>query len=230
MVDLLNVMDIGFITQTLDELGRYRLTTKLPEYLAAGLPIAMSPIPGFYDYVYPAGWALPEGHPADPDFHRKLAAWLDGLSREEVRARAARAPALARRFGYDVLRPRFAAFIGELLGVDLSEKVSSEKNSTLMRIACYALVEQHAGSVASANYLILEELLRRGHQVDLFAKADFVRRPEGWGAGRISTTKACCWSGWGRCATGGVRSFVAVWNVWWKTGSIADIWRPLPVG
>ncbi|MFO7314723.1 glycosyltransferase family 4 protein [Rhodothermus marinus] len=48
-----------------------------------------------------------------------------------------------------------------------------------MRIACYALVEQHAGSVASANYLILEELLRRGHQVDLFAKADFVRRPEG---------------------------------------------------
>lgn len=48
-----------------------------------------------------------------------------------------------------------------------------------MRIACYALVEQHAGSVASANYLILEELLRRGHQVDLFAKADFVRQPEG---------------------------------------------------
>ncbi|SHL06477.1 glycosyltransferase family 4 protein [Rhodothermus profundi] len=48
-----------------------------------------------------------------------------------------------------------------------------------MRIACYALVEQHAGSVASANYLVLEELLRRGHQVDLFAKADFVRKPEG---------------------------------------------------
>ncbi|MDQ7040634.1 MAG: glycosyltransferase family 4 protein, partial [Rhodothermus sp.] len=48
-----------------------------------------------------------------------------------------------------------------------------------MRIACYALVEQHAGSVASANYLILEELLRRGHQVDLYAKADFVRQPEG---------------------------------------------------
>ena len=127
VVDLLNVMDIGFITQTLDELGRYRLTTKLPEYLATGLPIAMSPIPGFYDYVYPAGWALPEGHPADSDFHRKLAVWLDGLSREEVRARAARAPALARRFGYDVLRPRFAAFIGDLLGVDLSEEVSSEK-------------------------------------------------------------------------------------------------------
>ncbi len=127
VIDLLNVMDIGFITQTLDALGRYRLTTKLPEYLAVGLPIAMSPIPGFYDYVYPAGWALPEGHPADLDFHRKLAAWLDGLRREEVRARAAHALPRARRFGYDVLRPRFAAFIGDLLGVDLSEVVSSEK-------------------------------------------------------------------------------------------------------
>jgi len=118
VVDLLNVMDIGFITQTLDELGRYRLTTKLPEYLATGLPIVMSPIPGFYDYVYPAGWVLPEGHPADPGFHRKLAAWLDSLRMEEVRARAAQAPALARRFGYDVLRPRFAAFIDELLGTE----------------------------------------------------------------------------------------------------------------
>ncbi len=127
VANLLNVMDIGFITQTLDALGRYRLTTKLPEYLAAGLPIAMSPIPGFYDYVYPAGWALPEGHPADPAFHRKLAAWLDGLRPEEVRERAAKAPALARRFGYDVLRPRFAAFIGGLLGVDLSEGALSEK-------------------------------------------------------------------------------------------------------
>ncbi len=128
VADLLNVMDIGFITQTLDALGRYRLTTKLPEYLATGLPVAMSPIPGFYDYVYPAGWALPEGHPADPAFHRELAAWLDALRREEVQARAAKALPLARRFGYDVLRPRFAAFIGKLLGIDLAEQeVLSEK-------------------------------------------------------------------------------------------------------
>ncbi|SHL06444.1 glycosyltransferase [Rhodothermus profundi] len=128
VVDLLNVMNIGFITQTLDALGRYRLTTKLPEYLATGLPIAMSPIPGFYDYVYPAGWTLPEGHPADPAFHQKLAAWLDALSWEEVRKRAAEAPALAQRFGYDVLRPRFAAFISDLLGIDLAEQAVSPEN------------------------------------------------------------------------------------------------------
>lgn len=43
-----------------------------------------------------------------------------------------------------------------------------------MRIACYGLVEEQAGSVASANFLVLEELLRRGHQIDFYAKADFV--------------------------------------------------------
>lgn len=128
VVDLLNVMDIGFITQTLDALGRYRLTTKLAEYLAVGLPIAMSPIPGFFDYVYPAGWMLPEGHPADPAFHQQLAAWMEGLSREEVRQRAAQALPLAQRFNYDVLRPRFAAFMGELLGIDLTAQAVLSEN------------------------------------------------------------------------------------------------------
>jgi glycosyltransferase involved in cell wall biosynthesis len=48
----------------------------------------------------------------------------------------------------------------------------------MMRIGCYALVERDAGSVASANYLLLEELLRRGHAVDLFAIEGYVE-PEG---------------------------------------------------
>jgi hypothetical protein len=34
----MNAMHIGFITQSLDELGSYRLTTKMPEYLACGFP------------------------------------------------------------------------------------------------------------------------------------------------------------------------------------------------
>lgn len=44
-----------------------------------------------------------------------------------------------------------------------------------MRIACYGLVDRDAGSVASANYLILDELLKRGHEIHFFAKEDFVR-------------------------------------------------------
>lgn len=116
VVDTLHAMDIGFITQTMDGLGLYRLTTKLPEYLAAGLPVAMSPNPGYYDYARPAGWALPPHHPASEGFHRACAAWLDTVSREEVEARRSIAPRVAaKHFSYDVVRPRFQAFISDLL-------------------------------------------------------------------------------------------------------------------
>lgn len=117
----LNAMDIGFITQTLDDLGRYRLTTKLPEYLACGLPVAMSPIPGFYDYAETAGWALPGYHPADDAFHRACAHWLDGVTPEEIARRRATAPVLAaQRFSYEVIRPKFAAFMASLLPANAS--------------------------------------------------------------------------------------------------------------
>ncbi len=115
--EAINAMNIGFITQTLDGLGNFRLTTKLPEYLACGVPVAMSPIPGFYDYVYPPGWALPAMHPAHPDFHAACANWLDGLSHDEITFRASLArPRAEERFDYEHLSQKFALFVADLLG------------------------------------------------------------------------------------------------------------------
>lgn len=48
-----------------------------------------------------------------------------------------------------------------------------------MRLACYGWVDEHAGSVASANHLVLRELLRRGVEVDFFANRDHVPPPRG---------------------------------------------------
>lgn len=48
----------------------------------------------------------------------------------------------------------------------------------LMRIACYALVEKDAGSVASANYFLVDELLRRGHTIDFYAIKGWVEPRE----------------------------------------------------
>lgn len=116
VVEVMNAMDIGFVPQTLDELGSYRLTTKLPEYLACGLPVAMSPIPGFYDYAARAGWALPAIHPAKPEFHQACAQWLDQLHRQDIQQKASYASAVAKQyFDYDLLSPRFCNFIHELL-------------------------------------------------------------------------------------------------------------------
>jgi glycosyltransferase involved in cell wall biosynthesis len=112
----MNAMDLGFVVQTLDGLGSYRLTTKLPEYLACGTPVAMSPIPGYFDYVEDAGWALPPLHPASPAFHDQLAAWLDGLTHEEIAARSRTCRTVAeQRFAYDITGRRFAAFVANIL-------------------------------------------------------------------------------------------------------------------
>lgn len=116
VVAAINTLDIGFIPQTLDELGSFRLTTKLPEYLACGVPVAMSPIPGFYDYARDAGWPLPAFHPASAEFASRCARWLDGLERAEVVARACAARPLAeRRFDYTALTARFQAFVADVL-------------------------------------------------------------------------------------------------------------------
>jgi hypothetical protein len=75
----------------------------------------MSPVPGFYDYVREAGWALPARHPASPEFAREAAAWLDGLGRGEILEKAAHARAVAeQRFDYERLSARFAAFVHDL--------------------------------------------------------------------------------------------------------------------
>ena len=110
-------MDVGFVTQTLDGLGSYRLTTKLPEYLAAGVPVAMSPIPGYYDYVgAAAGWALSPRHPASSEFHRCCADWADALTRNDVERRREPARKLAEKhFDYNAIAERFAQFVGDLL-------------------------------------------------------------------------------------------------------------------
>ena len=48
-----------------------------------------------------------------------------------------------------------------------------------LRLACHGWVHEHAGSVASAGYVVLAELLRRGVAVDLFAHRAHVPPPPG---------------------------------------------------
>lgn len=116
VIKTINAMDIGFITQTLDCLGNYRLTTKLPEYLACGVPVAMSPVPGFYDYASEAGWALPKFHPANKIFHLKCANWLDNLTWKEIHEKAANSRKLAEKyFDYKRKSEKFRIFVEKLL-------------------------------------------------------------------------------------------------------------------
>jgi glycosyltransferase involved in cell wall biosynthesis len=48
-----------------------------------------------------------------------------------------------------------------------------------LRLACYGWVDPDAGSLASANHLVLAELLRRGVAVDFYANREHVPEPPG---------------------------------------------------
>ncbi|MEM1211392.1 MAG: glycosyltransferase family 4 protein [Planctomycetota bacterium] len=43
-----------------------------------------------------------------------------------------------------------------------------------MRIACYAYIEPSSGSIAAHGHLLVQELLRRGHEIELFSRRSFV--------------------------------------------------------
>jgi glycosyltransferase involved in cell wall biosynthesis len=131
VVSAINAMDIGFLTQPLDALGMYRLTTKLPEYLACGVPVAMTPVPAYYDYLGTAGWSLPETHPESVEFHRESAEWLDQLGTDELKARSGEARRLAERvFSYEVVTPQFWHFVDETLRLHRTNSVGSPQSET----------------------------------------------------------------------------------------------------
>ena len=116
VVDTINAMDIGFVTQIMGKLGNYRLSTKLPEYLACGVPIAMSPVPGFYDYAATAGWPLPPYHPTSEQFYQNCALWIDRLSWEEIREKGQKAREIAQKyFDYDLIGFKFHNFVNSIL-------------------------------------------------------------------------------------------------------------------
>lgn len=123
VVEAMNAMDIGFVT-LFGEMGKYRLTTKLPEYLGCGVPVAMNPTAAFYDYAAPGGWALPEGHPSDRDFLNSCAKWLDNLDWQEVKLKKQAALELAATyFDYKVIAPKFRDFVHRLLDLkDLNQQ------------------------------------------------------------------------------------------------------------
>ncbi|MEM8828049.1 MAG: glycosyltransferase [Cyanobacteria bacterium P01_G01_bin.19] len=125
VVDAMNAMDIGFVT-LFGEMGKYRLTTKLPEYLACGVPVAMNPTAAFYDYAAQGGWALPNGHPSDRKFLDRCSVWLNNLDWLEVNAKKSAAVEVATKyFDYKIIAPKFRDFIHCL--IDINDVDSSQK-------------------------------------------------------------------------------------------------------
>jgi glycosyltransferase involved in cell wall biosynthesis len=116
VADHLAAFDLASLPQSLDAVGAFRYTTKLSEYLAAGLPVATARLPAAYDLDEGFFWRLPGRAPWSDSYVRALAGLLQSLGPEELaRRRHAAAGAGRETFDRERQRARAAAFIGDIL-------------------------------------------------------------------------------------------------------------------
>jgi Glycosyl transferases group 1/Glycosyl transferase 4-like domain len=88
----LAAMDVGSLPQSVDGVGAFRYTTKISEYLAAGLPVVTGEIPLAYDLDDGWLWRLPGDAPWDERYVAALAELMRTLTHGDVAERRSRVP------------------------------------------------------------------------------------------------------------------------------------------
>jgi hypothetical protein len=111
----LAAMDAGSLPQSVDEVGALRYTTKISEYLAAGLPIITGQIPLAYDLDDGWLWRLPGDAPWSARYVDALTRLVETLSRDEAARRAAAVPRGDALFDAADQRRRVSAFLREII-------------------------------------------------------------------------------------------------------------------
>jgi glycosyltransferase involved in cell wall biosynthesis len=110
----LAAMDVASLPQSVDGVGAFRYTTKLSEYLAAGLPIVTSEIPLAYDLDDGWLWRLPGDAPWDERYVAELARLMESVDPEQIAERRARVPTANPLFSLERQRRQVCAFVTEV--------------------------------------------------------------------------------------------------------------------
>jgi len=113
--DYLAAMDVASLPQSVDQVGSFRYTTKLSEYLAAGLPVVTGQIPLAYDLDSGWLWRLPGHAPWDVRYIQALANLMDGLTCAELNVKQLAVPRSLPEFDRESQVRRVTAWINELL-------------------------------------------------------------------------------------------------------------------
>jgi glycosyltransferase involved in cell wall biosynthesis len=95
MPEALAAMDVASLPQSVDRVGSFRYTTKISQYLSAGLPVVTGQIPLAYDLDDGWLWRLPGEAPWDSPYVNALSELMSTVTVREVAERAAVTPQLS---------------------------------------------------------------------------------------------------------------------------------------
>ena len=122
---MLSAMDVASLPQSVDAVGMFRYTTKLSEYVTAGLPVVTGQLPFAYDLDEGWLWRLPGEAPWDERYVRALGALMQELTPPELAERASRVADAAERFDGPAQQRRVSAFVTDIL-VDMRRRAQPE--------------------------------------------------------------------------------------------------------
>jgi len=114
VMDYLAAMDVASLPQSQDAAGAFRYTTKVSEYISAGLPVVTSQIPMAYDLDCGYMWRMP-GSPWDPAFVDSLARLMTTITKDELQQKKTVVPPVLPDFDLPRQVERTTAFITDLL-------------------------------------------------------------------------------------------------------------------
>jgi hypothetical protein len=111
----LAAMDVGALPQSVDGVGSFRYTTKISEYLSAGLPIVTGETPLSYDLDDGWIWRLPGEAPWDPSYVAALAQLMEAADAAAVDEKRRAVPRRAPLFDPERQRRQVGEFVADLL-------------------------------------------------------------------------------------------------------------------
>jgi glycosyl transferase family 1/glycosyl transferase family 4 len=111
----LAAIDVASLPQSVDGVGSFRYTTKISEYLAAGLPITTGQIPLAYDIDEGWVWRLPGDAPWDERYVQALAGLMETVSQTEIERKGGAVPVRDSRFDRERQQLQVGEFVADLL-------------------------------------------------------------------------------------------------------------------
>jgi len=121
----LSAMDVASLPQSVDGVGSYRYTTKLPEYAGARLPVITNQVPMAYDLGEGWMWRLPGNAPWEERYLAALTRLLEALDPGSIDTKRRGIPDIAALFDREAQIERVGAFVRDLLDHPGAEAVKS---------------------------------------------------------------------------------------------------------